>query len=199
MAKSKTIEKDNEKVIRKISKSELKKYLKNADVDVVSNFTLNIYAPCPSTGEELNLVDYGDSDTVTIDMLLFIKKKARFLLEKGWLVIEDVYIEDLPEDVEIEVKDIYEFLSLGKVYDKIKDLDTDYFDNLLLKEKYVEFEKRVRKMDSALRVVLINRAIDLYKQKEFSDSNKQRILIDIECNETLFSEYDEVASKKKKK
>lgn len=184
---------------KKLSKSELKKYLKNADIDVVSNFTLNIYVPCDSTGEELNLVRYGEGDTITVDMLKHIKKDARLLLEKGWLIIEDVYIDDLPDDVEIEVKDVYEFLSLGKVYEKIKDLDTDYFDNLILKSKRDDFERRVEKMDTALRMVLINRAIDLYKEKEFTDSSKQRILVELECNETLFSEYDKVVSKKKKK
>lgn len=184
---------------KKLSKSELKKYLKNADIDVVSNFTLNIYVPCESTGEELNLVRYGEGDTITVDMLRHIKQDARLLLEKGWLIIEDVYIDDLPDDVEIEVKDVYEFLSLGKVYENIKDLDTDYFDNLILKSKRDDFERRVEKMDAALRMVLINRAIDLYKDKEFTDSSKQRILVELECNETLFSEYDEVVSKKKKK
>ena len=103
-------------------------------------------------------------------LLQSMKSSARDFFAKYWIIIEDVYVPNCDEDITVE--DVYEFLGLSKIYENIKDVDCDYFENVLKNDSFEEFERRINKMDKKLLTQLINRAVDLYRSKDFADSFK---------------------------
>lgn len=189
MAKAK-VEKE-----RKITKSELKNILKNAEIDIVSNDNARLFYLCPITHQEIHLDEYGDTESVSMDVLQSMKSKAKDFFRKYWIIIENIYIPN--SDVDVSVEDVYGYLGLGKLYDNIKDFDVDYFDNILTKDTVDKFEKRLDKMDKKMITQLITRSVQLYKEGTFRDSSKQLILEDIVDNEFLYKEAD-IKPKKKK-
>lgn len=183
-------------VTRKLTKSELKTILKNADIDIVSNDKAQLIYKCPITFQEIYLDEYGDTESVSIDALQTMKSKAKDFLRKYWIVIEDVYVPN--SDVEVSVEDVYNYLGLSSIYENIKDFDSDYLDNILKKDKVEKFKDRIDNMDKKLVGQLISRAVELYKNKEFTDSSKMLILEDLTDNEFLFKEADMKPKTKKK-
>lgn len=190
-------EQKENKTERKLTKSELKGILKNADIDIVSNDKAQLVYKCPVTFQEIYLDEYGDTESVSIDVLQTMKSRAKDFLRKYWIVIEDVYIPN--SDVEVTVEDIYNYLGLSHVYENIKGFNSEYMDNILKKDKVEKFKNRVDNMDKKLLGQLISRAVELYQNKEFTDSSKMLILQDITDNVYLFSESDMIPKSKKKK
>lgn len=181
---------------RKITKSELKILLKNAEIDIVSNDKAQLIYKCPTTHQEMYLDEYGDTESVTIDFLQSMKTKAKSFFTKYWIVIEDVYVPN--SELGITVEDVYDFLGLSSVYKNLKDFDCDYLDNILNRDKIEKFKDRIENMDKKMVVQLISRAVELYKNGEFTDSSKMLVLEDIADNEYLFKEAN-LKSKKSKK
>lgn len=193
MAKEKEqIEKKKE---RKLTKSELKTILKQADIEIVSNDKAQLIYKCPVTFQEVYLEEYGDVESVSIDLLQTMKSKSKDFLRKYWIIIEDVYIPN--SDTEITVEDVYNYLGLSDAYKHIKDFDSNYMDNILKNDKIEKFQKRIEKMDRKLLGQLISRAVELYQSKDFYDSGKMLILQEITDNEFLFSESDMKPKNKK--
>lgn len=185
--------KDGEKVLKenkRLTKSELKKILKDAEVDIVSNDNAQLIYKCPKTFQEVYLEEFGDTESVSMDLLQTMKSKARDFFEKYWIILEDVYVPDLDKDVEITIEDVYDYLGLSKIYNRIENLDSDYLDNVLIKYKFDKFKESIDKMDKKLLSQLISRSVALYKDGEFTDSSKQTILESITDNEYLFKEND---------
>lgn len=185
--------KDGEKALKeskKLTKSELKKILKDAEVEVVSNDNAQLIYKCPKTFQEVYLEEFGDTESVSMDLLQTMKSKARDFFEKYWIILEDVYVPDLDKDVEITIEDVYDYLGLSKIYNRIENLDSDYLDNVLIKYKFDKFKESIDKMDKKLLSQLISRSVALYKDGEFTDSSKQTILESITDNEYLFKEND---------
>lgn len=181
---------------KKMTKSELKALLKNAEMDIVSNDTAQLLYKCPVTHQEIYLDEYGDSESVGMDVLQSMKSKAKDFFRKHWIIIEDVYVPG--SDVDVSVEDVYNFLGLSNVYKEISEFKGDYFDNLLLKEKNDKFADRVEDMDRKILAQLISRSVVLYKDGKFDNSRKQTILEDIVDNEYLYKENDMKPKKKKK-
>lgn len=185
--------KDGEKALKeskKLTKSELKKILKDAEVEVVSNDNAQLIYKCPKTFQEVYLEEFGDTESVSMDLLQTMKSKARDFFEKYWIILEDVYVPDLDKDVEITIEDVYDYLGLSKIYNRIENLDSDYLDNVLIKYKFDKFKESIDKMDKKLLSQLISRSVALYKDGEFTDSSKQTILESITDNEYLFKKND---------
>lgn len=181
---------------RKITKSELKAALKNAEIDIVSNDNAQLLYICPITHQEIYLDEYGDTESVSMDVLQSMKSKAKDFFRKYWVIIEDVYIPD--SELDITVEDVYNYLGLSNVYKEISEFEGGYFDSLLLKEKTEKFEKRVEDMDKKMLGQLISRSVTLYKDGSFNNSSKQRLLEDITDNEFLYKEGDLKPKKKNK-
>lgn len=196
MAKSNETElKKSESKTKKLTKSELKTILKTADIDIVSNDKAQLVYKCPITFQEIYLDEYGDTESVTIDVLQTMKSKAKDFLRKYWIIIEDVYVPN--SDVEVTVEDVYGYLGLSNVYANIKDFNSDYLDNILLKDRIEKFEERLQNMDKKLVTQLTSRAVELYQQGEFTNSGKMLILEDLTDNEYLFKESDLKTKKRK--
>lgn len=192
MAKAKASEKKE----RKMTKSELKALLKNAEIDIVSNDTAQLIYKCPITHQEIYLDEYGDTESVGMDVLQSMKSKAKDFFRKYWIIIEDVYIPN--SEANISVEDVYNFLGLSNVYEEISDFEGGYFDNLLLKEKNDKFADRVEDMDKKMLAQLITRSVTLYQEGKFDNSRKQTILEGLADNEYLYKENDMKPKKKKK-
>lgn len=188
--------KASEKKERKMTKSELKALLKNAEIDIVSNDTAQLIYKCPITHQEIYLDEYGDTESVGMDVLQSMKSKAKDFFRKYWIIIEDVYIPN--SEVDVSVEDVYNFLGLSNVYEEISDFEGGYFDNLLLKEKNDKFADRVEDMDKKMLAQLITRSVTLYQEGKFDNSRKQTILEGLADNEFLYKENDMKPKKKKK-
>lgn len=170
VASEKKNDKKNNKVKPKLTKSEIRRLLKDAEVDIIANDNAQLIYHCGRTKEELYLSGFGDAETVSMGLLQSMKSSSRSFFTKHWIIIEDVYVPNCDEDITVE--DVYTFLGLGSIYESIKDVDCSYFENILNNDSFEDFERRIGKMDKKLLTQLINRAVDLYRGKKFSDSFK---------------------------
>lgn len=180
---------------RRITKSELKLLLKNAEIDIASNDTARLLFKCPITHQEVLLEEYGDTESISMEVLQSMKNKSKDFFKKYWIIIEDVYIPNSDEDITVE--DVYKYLGLSDVYETISQYEGGYFDNLLLKEKTDRFINRVEDMDKKMLAQLITRSVDLYKEGKFENSRKQSFLEELADNEFLYKENDMKPRKKK--
>lgn len=180
-----SVEKETVKEVKKLTKSELKLILKTADIDVVSNDKAQLIYKCPVTFQELFLEEYGDVESVSIDLLQSMKSKARDFFRKYWIIIEDVYVPN--SEVDVTVEDVYNYLGLSDVYKNIKEFGVNYLDSILELDTD-SFNKKINEMDKKLLTQLISRAIALYQDDKFNDSSKMLILEDLMDNEYLFKE-----------
>lgn len=180
-----TEETTKETTKKKLTKSELKLLLKTAEIDIVSNDKAQLVFKCPRTFQEIYLDTYGDTESVSMDLLQSMKSKARDFFSKYWIVLESVYIPG--SDAEVTVEDVYGYLGLSSVYENIKDFDEDYFDNIL-KMPFEAFKTRVENMDKGLLGQLISIAVELYQNDEFNDAGKMLLFEDLTDNEYLFKE-----------
>lgn len=179
---------------KKLTKSEIKLLLKTAEIDIVSNDKAQLVYKCPRTFQEIYLDEYGDTESVSIDLLQSMKSKARDFFSKYWIVLESVYVPN--SDADVTVEDVYNYLGLSSVYENIKDFDEDYFNNIL-KLPFDDFKVRVENMDKGLLGQLISIAVELYQNNDFNDAGKMLLMEDITDNEYLFKESNLKTKKNK--
>ncbi len=185
MAKAKAKVEVEKKQPVKLTKSILKRLLSNADFGVVSNTRASMFYKCSRTGQELHLNEFGDMDSMSFDAIASMNQKSKSLLNTASIIIEDVYIPDSDEIVEI--KDVYEYLGLGSVYGEIEKhcIDTT-FDEILLQEKVSSFAKRIKNMDKKILTTLLHRAVELFNKGQFTDHAKMTYLKETSGNIYLF-------------
>lgn len=184
------MEKNNTKknTKRKITKSEMRRILADAEFDVISNDNALLFYRCSRTGQELTLAKYGDRDSISFDMLSTMKQSARNFLEKYWIIIEDIYIPN--SDVVVTVEDVYEYLGLSNVYKEInKCFDSvDNLEYLLLETDNETFDKQVEAMDKKMFNQLVALAIELFNAKKLVDQNKIMLIKSYAGDEYLFEQ-----------
>lgn len=166
--------------------SEKRNILKNADISVKNNCISKIILKSRlNGGSKYTLLANGDIEDIPFTELNDIFKRQRSLFESYKILIEDVYC---PENDEITVDDVKLVLGLKKELDEIP--DEYYFDELLLDLSFEEYEEEVNSLPKVVLSRLIERAILLYRQGEFSNFNKMSLLENKLGLEYVFEDVD---------
>ena len=127
--------------------NEKRNILKNADISIKNNTTSRIILKSQIGGGSIYiLANNGDIEDVPFNELHDIFKRHRKLFEEFKIIIEDVYC---PDNDEMTIEDVKMVLGL---------------------------KERVNSLPKSVINRLLDRAIILYKQGEFSNFNKMSLL-----------------------
>ena len=146
-------------------RKDLRKRARDIEVEVLNMTNGEFFYKCRKTKEELNLMERGNSDIVTLDFLLNMKNQHRTLLERLDLVIIDVYDD-------FDLSDILEYLGLSKIYEDEK-YDVDYIEDAINDMDSEEFSNLVQNASIGLVVKIAERGIQLAKEGGFDSFFKR--------------------------
>ena len=178
--KSKTIEEVKEEVgtTKKVEKKR-KDVSDSIEVEFI-NYTNGILVyEDKNTGKSYYLGEFGDSDYITVGELRQIKSRHKAMLSNFYMLLTDVLDED------IELKDVLKKLGIEKLYENA--LSIEEIDNLLNKRSAEQFEKVFDKLDKNFKGRVIERALHLFNEGEFSDMYRITIMRDFTGDEELFT------------
>ena len=168
------------------TRAELKKTV-NRDMEViVMNNTSGIFTyTCPKSKLDYRMGEFGDTEIMTVEELMTMKSKHKGILSNYWLVPIEVVEEGVTLD------DVLAFTGLDRVMNKQVLLDEGKLDDFIIKQPLAQFEGTLRKFDKQYQAVVVERALTLFKQKEFADYNKMKVIMDITGNEHIFEDVSE--------
>ena len=140
--------------------SEMKRQLKDADITIKNNSIFEVILKSERNGGFLIILKPTEIEDITF--------------EDFTVLIDDVYC---PDNEELGIEEVEQVLGLGRIKKGVEEIPDDlYFDDLLLDCPLEEFIEEVDELKKSIINRLIERAIFLYKEKEFSDSFKMSYL-----------------------
>ena len=153
--------------------NEKRNILKNADISIKNNTTSRIILKSQIGGGSIYiLANNGDIEDVPFNELHDIFKRHRKLFEEFKIIIEDVYC---PDNNEMTIEDVK--MVLGLKERGVEEVPDEYYlDEVLLDFTLDEYEEEVNSLPKSVINRLLDRAIILYKQGEFSNFNKMSLL-----------------------
>ena len=153
--------------------SEKRNLLKNSDISIRNNSICKIVLKSRLNGGSLYVLENnGDIEDIPFNELNDIFKKCRKMFENFEVLIEDVYC---PGNDDITVEDVKMVLGL-KEKGVEETPDEYYLDEVLLDYSFEEYEEEIKSLPLTVIDRLMDRAIILYKQGEFSNFNKMSLL-----------------------
>lgn len=153
---------------------EMKRQLKDADITIKNNSIFEVVLKSERNGGFLTILKPTEVEDITFEDLQSIVKKQKSMFEDFTVLIDDVYC---PNNEDLGVEEVEQVLGLGRIKKGINEIPDDlYFDDLLLDCPFEEFIEEVDQLKKTVINRLIERAILLYKEKEFSDSFKMSYL-----------------------
>lgn len=193
-----TVEVKEEKAVVKRPKNfrELRKMLtRDTEVLIMNNTQGGFYYKCPKTHMEINMLEFGDTEVVTIELLEAMKNRARVAFKNYCIMIVDVYPEAEFEDV-IEISDVLNYLGIADLYNIVTDelenngdlYGEEFFDSLIINKSRDEFEKIAKKMNKKLLIQLAHRAVLLYQTGKFDSRYKMEFIQEKLGLEDLFTD-----------
>lgn len=154
--------------------SEMKRQLKDADISIKNNSMFEVILKSDRNGGSFTTLKPTEIEDITFEDLQSIVKKHKSMFEDFTVLIDDVYC---PDNEELGVEEVEQVLGLGKIKKGVDEVPDDlYFDDLLLDCPFEEFTEEVDEMKKVVINRLIERAIYLYKEKEFSNNFKMSYL-----------------------
>lgn len=154
--------------------SEMKRQLKDADITIKNNSMFEVVLKSERNGGFLIILKPTEIEDITFEDLQSIVKKHKSMFEDFTVLIDDVYC---PENEELGIEEVEQVLGLGRIKKGVDEVPDDlYFDDLLLDCPFEEFTEEVDEMKKVVINRLIERAIFLYKEKEFSNNFKMSYL-----------------------
>ena len=154
--------------------SEMKRQLKDADITIKNNSMFEVVLKSERNGGFLIILKPTEIEDITFEDLQSIVKKHKSMFEDFTVLIDDVYC---PENEELGIEEVEQVLGLGRIKKGVDEVPDDlYFDDLLLDCPFAEFTEEVDRMKKVVINRLIERAIFLYKEKEFSNNFKMSYL-----------------------
>ena len=154
--------------------SEMKRQLKDADISIKNNSMFELILKSDRNGGSFTTLKPTEIEDITFEDLQSIVKKHKSMFEDFTVLIDDVYC---PDNEELGVEEVEQVLGLGRIKKGVDEVPDDlYFDDLLLDCPFEEFTEEVDKMKKVVINRLIERAIFLYKEKEFSNNFKMSYL-----------------------
>ena len=153
---------------------EMKRQLKDADITIKNNSIFEVVLKSERNGGFLTILKPTEVEDITFEDLQSIVKKQKSMFEDFTVLIDDVYC---PNNEDLGIEEVEQVLGLGRIKKGINEIPDDlYFDDLLLDCPFEEFIEEVDQLKKTVINRLIERAILLYKEKEFSDSFKMSYL-----------------------
>lgn len=155
--------------------SEMKRDLKDADITIKNNSIFEVVLRSDKNGGSYISLKPTEEEDITFSDLQSIVKKQKSLFEDFSVLIEDVYC---PDNENVGIEELEQIVGLGRIKKGMEEIpDEEYFDDLLSADCSVdEFFYEVDKMKIQVINRLIERAIYLYKEKEFSNNFKMSYL-----------------------
>ena len=154
--------------------SEMKRQLKDADISIKNNSMFEVILKSDRNGGSFTVLKPTEIEDITFEDLQSIVKKHKSMFEDFTVLIDDVYC---PDNEELGVEEVEQVLGLGRIKKGVNEVPDDlYFDDLLLDCPFEEFTEEVDEMKKVVIKRLIERAIYLYKEKEFSNNFKMSYL-----------------------
>ena len=154
--------------------SEMKRQLKDADITIKNNSMFEVVLKSERNGGFLIILKPTEIEDITFEDLQSIVKKHKSMFEDFTVLIDDVYC---PDNEELGIEEVEQVLGLGRIKKGVEEIPDDlYFDDLLLDCPFEEFTEEVDGMKKVVINRLIERAIFLYKEKEFSNNFKMSYL-----------------------
>lgn len=155
--------------------SEMKRDLKDADITIKNNSIFEVVLRSDKNGGSYISLKPTEEEDITFSDLQSIVKKQKSLFEDFSVLIEDVYC---PNNENIGIEELEQIVGLGRIKKGMEEIpDEEYFDDLLSADCSVdEFFYEVDKMKIQVINRLVERAIYLYKEKEFSNNFKMSYL-----------------------
>ncbi len=155
--------------------SEMKRDLKDADITIKNNSIFEVVLRSDKNGGSYISLKPTEEEDITFSDLQSIVKKQKSLFEDFSVLIEDVYC---PDNENIGIEELEQIVGLGRIKKGMEEIpDEEYFDDLLSADCSVdEFFYEVDKMKIQVINRLIERAIYLYKEKQFSNNFKMSYL-----------------------
>lgn len=154
--------------------SEMKRQLKDADISIKNNSIFEVILKSDRNGGSFTTLKPTEIEDITFEDLQSIVKKHKSMFEDFTVLIDDVYC---PDNEELGVEEVEQVLGLGRIKKGVDEVPDDlYFDDLLLDCPFEEFTEEVDGMKKVVINRLIERAIYLYKEKEFSNNFKMSYL-----------------------
>ena len=154
--------------------SEMKRQLKDADISIKNNSMFEVILKSDRNGGSFTVLKPTEIEDITFEDLQSIVKKHKSMFEDFTVLIDDVYC---PDNEELGVEEVEQVLGLGRIKKGVDEVPDDlYFDDLLLDCPFEEFTEEVDEMKKVVIKRLIERAIYLYKEKEFSNNFKMSYL-----------------------
>lgn len=154
--------------------SEMKRQLKDADISIKNNSMFEVILKSDKNGGSFVTLKPTEIEDITFEDLQSIVKKHKSMFEDFTVLIDDVYC---PENEELGIEEVEQVLGLGRIKKGVDEVPDDlYFDDLLLDCPFEEFTEEVDEMKKVVINRLIERAIYLYKEKEFSNNFKMSYL-----------------------
>ena len=154
--------------------SEMKRQLKDADISIKNNSIFEVILKSDKNGGSFTTLKPTEIEDITFEDLQSIVKRHKSMFEDFTVIIDDVYC---PDNEEFGVEEVEKVLGLSRIKKGIDEVPDDlYFDDLLLDCPFEEFTEEVDEMKKVVIKRLIERAIYLYKEKEFSNNFKMSYL-----------------------
>ena len=154
--------------------SEMKRQLKDADVSIKNNSMFEVILKSDRNGGSFTVLKPTEIEDITFEDLQSIVKKHQSMFEDFTVLIDDVYC---PDNEELGIEEVEQVLGLSRIKKGMDEVPDDlYFDDLLLDCPFEEFTEEVDEMKKVVIKRLIERAIYLYKEKEFSNNFKMSYL-----------------------
>ena len=154
--------------------SEMKRQLKDADVSIKNNSMFEVILKSDRNGGSFTVLKPTEIEDITFEDLQSIVKKHKSMFEDFTVLIDDVYC---PDNEELGIEEVEQVLGLSRIKKGMNEVPDDlYFDDLLLDCPFEEFTEEVDEMKKVVIKRLIERAIYLYKEKEFSNNFKMSYL-----------------------
>lgn len=154
--------------------SEMKRQLKDADISIKNNSIFEVILKSDKNGGSFVTLKPTEIEDITFEDLQSIVKRHKSMFEDFTVLIDDVYC---PDNEELGVEEVEQVLGLGRIKKGMDEVPDDlYFDDLLLDCPFEEFTEEVDEMKKVVIKRLIERAIYLYKEKEFSNNFKMSYL-----------------------
>ena len=154
--------------------SEMKRQLKDADVSIKNNSMFEVILKSDRNGGSFTVLKPTEIEDITFEDLQSIVKKHKSMFEDFTVLIDDVYC---PDNEELGIEEVEQVLGLSRIKKGMDEIPDDlYFDDLLLDCPFEEFTEEVDEMKKVVIKRLIERAVFLYKEKEFSNNFKMSYL-----------------------
>ena len=154
--------------------SEMKRQLKDADISIKNNSMFEVVLKSERNGGFLTTLKPTEIEDITFEDLQSIVKKHKSMFEDFTILIDDVYC---PDNEELGIEEVEQVLGLSRIKKGMDEVPDDlYFDDLLLDCPFEEFTEEVDEMKKVVIKRLIERAVFLYKEKEFSNNFKMSYL-----------------------